>query len=437
MDQIKELLLNYGYIVIFGTLFLELIALPLPGEVMMTYAGFLVSQNHLSWLFCVIAAFLGTMAGMTTTYFIGRLLGRTFFHEYGHYFHMGPKQLEKASHWFEKYGDRLIVVAYFIPGVRHVTGYFSGISKLPYKDFALYAYSGGAFWVCVFISMGSILGDSWEKYHKLISSYLAIGGVIIAGIILLVLIYKYYREVIFNESMKVLKKAFVIFHSMGRMKIAIVVIGLLFVTIFAFAIESVQDYLTNQYDTFNAVIKYFTYRSFGHEWQGLFSGLGYITSNIGVVIIYAITLLWIYVHSKDKKLEYIFTTVAIGGGVALQAFLAKLFENSGVMRNLYLTSKTVFPGRESLIAISAIGFLTYMTIRHSGKVLTKALKISVAGVLIFLISIGDIYKGTLDPSSVIAGIEIGGAWLFLNIIFLEIFRVLPKVSTDGIEAKDS
>lgn len=430
MDQIKELVLNYGYIVIFGTLFLELIALPLPGEVMMTYTGYLVSQNHLSWVFCILAAFMGTLAGMTTTYFIGRVLGRTFFQKYGHYFHMGPKQMEKANQWFEKYGNRLIMVAYFIPGVRHITGYFSGISKLPFKNFALYAYTGGAIWVCVFISMGSILGDSWEKYHKLISSYLAIGGIAIAGIILLVLVYKYYREIIFRETIKALKQAYAVFHSMGKMKFAVVIIGLLFITIFAFAIESIQDYLTNQYDTFNTVIKYFTYRSFGHEWQNIFTASDYIPSTAGVFMIYLVTILWIYSHGKDKKLEYIFATVAIGGGVVLQLALAKLFEHSGVMKTLYFTSKTAFPGRDGLVAISVIGFFTFMTIRHSGKILSKALKISVAGFLIFLICVGDIYKGTLDPSSVLAGLEIGGAWLFFNIILLEIFRVLPNVSSE-------
>lgn len=434
MEQIKDLILNYGYIIIAGTLFLELIALPLPGEVMMTYTGFLVGQNQLNWLTSVIFAFLGTVAGMTSTYFIGRLLGRTFFAKYGHYIHMGPAQLAKANVWFEKYGDRLIVVAYFIPGVRHITGYFSGISRLSFKNFALYAYLGGAFWVCTFISMGSILGDSWEKYHALISSYLAIGGIVIATLIILALAYKYYKDRILAFGISSLKRSILVFHSMGRVKFVVATLGFLFIVIFAFAIESIQDFLSNQYDTFNSVIKYFTYRSFGYEWQPIFNVLNHFATVYFLAFAFVICILWIVRHGKDKRLEYIFAFITIWGGLGLQIFLSNLFANSGVMKNLYLVSKTAFPGREGIVAISTIGFLAFMTIRHSGKIMSKALKVLVAGVLVFMIGISAIYNGTLDPSSLIAGLEIGGAWLFLNIVLLEIFRVLPNVSSDQLKS---
>ena len=429
MEIIKDLLLNYGYIVIFGIIFLELIALPLPGELMMTYTGFLVGQNHLNWFVSIIFAFIGTIAGMTLTYFVGRFLGETFFAKYGCYFHMGPKQLNKAKIWFEKYGNRLILVAYFIPGVRHATGYFSGISGLPFKKFALFAYTGGAIWVCTFITIGKVLGDSWEQYHRQISLYLTVASVIISIIIILVLAYKYYREKIIRFVLDSLRKSVVIFQSMGRVKFVVAAVGFLFMIIFAFAIETIQDYLFNQYDTFNTVVKYFTFRSFGYEWQTIFNLFEYITSLYGLTIIFTMTVLWIYFHGKDKELEYIFSFITIWGGLVLQIILAKLFENLGPLTNLYNVTKTAFPGREGLVAVSTIGFFTFITIRHSIKYIPKAFKIVIAMVLVFLISSGTIYKGTLDPSSLIAGLEIGGAWLFLNIILLEIFRVLPKISS--------
>ena len=436
MEIIKDLLLNYGYIAIFGIIFLELIALPLPGELMMTYTGFLVGQNYLNWFLSIVFAFIGTMVGMTVTYFVGRFLGETFFAKYGRFFHMGPKQLEKAKIWFEKYGNRLIIVAYFIPGVRHVTGYFSGISGLPFKKFALFAYTGGAIWVCTFISMGKVLGDSWEQYHRQISVYLTVASVIISIIIILVLAYKYYREKIFRFVLDSLRKSVVIFHSMGRVKFVVAVVGFLFIIIFAFAIETIQDYLFNQYSTFNTVIKYFTFRSFGHEWQSIFNLFEYITSLYGLAIIFVLSVSWIYFNGKDKKLEYIFSFITIWGGLAVQIILAKLFENLVPLKNLYNVSKTAFPGREGVVAISAIGFLTFITIRHSIKYIPKAFKIVIAMVLVFLISAGTIYNGTLDPSSLIAGLEIGGAWLFLNIILLEIFRVLPRIANSTKSSSD-
>ena len=437
MEIIKDLLLNYGYIAIFGIIFLELIALPLPGELMMTYTGFLVGQNHLNWFVSIVFALIGTMAGMTVTYFVGRFLGETFFVKYGCYFHMGPKQLKKSKIWFEKYGNRLIIVAYFIPGVRHVTGYFSGISGLPFKKFALFAYTGGAIWVCTFISIGKVLGDSWEQYHRQISFYLTVASIIISIIIILSLAYKYYREQIFRVVLDFLRKTVVIFQSMGRVKFVVAVVGFLFIIIFAFAIETIQDYLFNQYDTFNTVVKYFTFKSFGHEWQTIFNLFEYITSIYGIAIIFTLSILWIYFNGKDNKLEYIFSFITIWGGLAVQIILAKLFENLGPLKNLYNVSKTAFPGREGVVAISAIGFLTFITIRHSIKHIPKAFKIVIAIVIVFLIGAGTIYNGTLDPSSLIAGLEIGGAWLFLNIILLEIFRVLPKIANISKSLNDS
>lgn len=194
MDVIKELLIEYGYIVIFGTLFLELIALPLPGEVMMTFTGFLVGEGHLNYYIAVLAAFSGTVIAMTCTYFIGKHLGQPFFVKYGHLVHFGPREMKIAADWFEKYGDGLIVVAYFIPGVRHVTGYFSGLTGLRFKEFAKYAYIGAGIWAVTFITLGRFLGANWEKYEKIFSRYFTIGGVLIAILILIGWRYRKFKH---------------------------------------------------------------------------------------------------------------------------------------------------------------------------------------------------------------------------------------------------
>jgi membrane protein DedA with SNARE-associated domain len=110
--------------VLFFALMLELLALPLPGEVLMSYTGFLVFQGHLNWTISVLMAGFGSSVGMTIAYWIGYKLGTPFFDKYGHRFHMGPERIEKTSTWFNMYGNKLLVIAYFIPGVRHITGYF-------------------------------------------------------------------------------------------------------------------------------------------------------------------------------------------------------------------------------------------------------------------------------------------------------------------------
>ena len=133
---------HYGYVILFLSLMLELIAHPIPGEFLMGYAGVLVFQGKLSWIISIIIAGIGSCTGMTISYWIGNKLGIPFshngnaddqIHKHGHRIHLGPDRLEKISKWFKNYGNKLLLIAYFIPGVRHITGYFSGITQISFS----------------------------------------------------------------------------------------------------------------------------------------------------------------------------------------------------------------------------------------------------------------------------------------------------------------
>lgn len=78
MDFITSYINQYGYIVLFLALMLELLALPLPGELLMGYAGVLAFQGHLSWVGSILVAGTGSMVGMTIAYGVGYKLGTPF-----------------------------------------------------------------------------------------------------------------------------------------------------------------------------------------------------------------------------------------------------------------------------------------------------------------------------------------------------------------------
>ena len=195
-----ELFNNYGYIVLLIALMLELIAFPLPGEALMTYCGYVIYEGKMNLTISILIATLGVCIGITLSYFVGKILEVSFFEKYGHYIHMDKNRLDKISIWFEKYGNKLLIGAYFIPGVRHVTGYFSGITEVSYKKFAVNAYIGAFIWTTTFISLGKVLGVNWERYHGLLKKYLLIGSLIIAVIIILIYIYKNYKQKIFKVA---------------------------------------------------------------------------------------------------------------------------------------------------------------------------------------------------------------------------------------------
>lgn len=191
LSYIQELFTKYGYSVLFFGLLLEFIALPFPGETTMAFAGFLSYTGKLDFITLIAIAFAGTTIGMTLTYFIGLKAGLPFIQRYGKWFLFSQAKFEKTQMWFEKYGSILIFVGYFIPGVRHFTGYFAGIIALPFRKFALYAYSGALFWVVLFLGIGRVFGPQWIGIFHLFELYALwiISGA--AGIVAFIVIYRY------------------------------------------------------------------------------------------------------------------------------------------------------------------------------------------------------------------------------------------------------
>lgn len=195
LKWIEELFASYGYSVLFFGLLLEFIALPFPGETTMAFAGFLSYTDRLDFIVLIAVAFAGTTIGMTITYFIGLKAGLPFIQRYGKWFLFSPAKLEKTQRWFERYGSILVSIGYFIPGVRHFTGYFSGIIALPFRKFALYAYSGALLWVVLFLGIGKIFGPQWMGIFHLFELYALwiISG--IAVIAVLILLYRYRQPI--------------------------------------------------------------------------------------------------------------------------------------------------------------------------------------------------------------------------------------------------
>lgn len=193
MQIIIDLINNYGYIILFSALVFELIAFPLPGEIMMTYFGFLVYESKMNWIISILVATAGASLGITISYFAGTKLGEGFFKRYGPYIHLHPERLEKTSIWFKSYGNKLLIIAYFIPGIRHITGYISGITEISYKKFALNAYLGALLWSSTFISLGKLLGRNWDHFHGYIKKYLLIGSIFIVLVSILIYYFKKHK----------------------------------------------------------------------------------------------------------------------------------------------------------------------------------------------------------------------------------------------------
>lgn len=427
MQSITGLLNHYGYIVLLVALILELIAFPLPGEVLMTYCGFLVNQQKLNWFLSIIIASAGAIIGVTISYFVGKILGVKFFKRYGHYIHLGPDKLDKTSIWFNKYGNRLLIVSYFIPGVRHITGYFSGTTKTSYKKFALNSYIGAILWTTTFISLGKVLGTNWGKYHSIISKYLIIGGLIISLIIIIVYLYRNYKQQIIEFTIRILVNATRTFNSFGKVKIAIAGVAIAFLVLSALVIGVTQDFLAHEFNQFDTIVTYLVKTIFTGNWRYAMNLFNNITSLMLIPVTICIIIL-IILKNIDKFIEIKFTFLVIGGGEALQAVLRLIFRRLGPSGlSLVGTIKYTFPSEQSLMAIVTYGFLCFLILRHTKRAWIGTASVVVTIIICFIGGLSPLFYHIEYPSDVYAGYIFGGVWLTLNIVLLEIYRILPKI----------
>jgi membrane protein DedA with SNARE-associated domain len=428
LQSILELINHYGYIILFSALVLELIAFPLPGELMMMYCGFLVYDSKMNLIISILVATAGAIVGITISYFIGAKLGARFFEKHGSHVHLGPKRMETISKWFKSYGNRLLILAYFIPGVRHITGYFSGITKISYRRFALNAYLGAFIWTATFISIGKVLGPNWEKFHSYISKYLIIGSVGISIILISIYVYKNHKTQIIESTYKMLNRIISIFHSMGKIKVAMAIIAVAFLGFFVLVIGVIQDYLAHEFNQFDIVVSYLIKAIFTTKWSN-FIGFFQVITSIKILVMLAILIsIWIIKINKNRILEIEFLFIVIGGGEVLQFALRHIFRRLGPSSiKIMESSLYTFPSYEALMAIVTYGFFTFLIIRHIKKAWAKTAIIIITLIICVFAGISPIFFQTEFPSDVYAGYIFGGVWLTINIILLEVYRILPKI----------
>ena len=194
LEVVEELFAQFGYLVLLFGLPLDFIAFPIPpGNTTLTYTGYLSYKGILIWLPALIMAFVGSVLGVTITYYIGYIVGMPLMEKYGKFLSLKPSSLDKTRSYYEKYGNKLLLIGFFIPGIRQFIGYFIGIIRVPYGTFALYAYTGLLSWVTVFFSIGLIFGDQWQNAFTIVERYLKYIFIIL-GFALLCFIFLKFRK---------------------------------------------------------------------------------------------------------------------------------------------------------------------------------------------------------------------------------------------------
>jgi membrane-associated protein len=128
-----------------------------PGDSLLFTAGFLASQNYLNIAILAFGAFICAILGDSVGYWFGRKVGpRIFNREDSFFFH--KKHIERAQNFYDKYGNKTIFLARFVPVVRTFAPIVAGVGQMKYKNFILYNIAGGLVWSLLLIFSGYFLG---------------------------------------------------------------------------------------------------------------------------------------------------------------------------------------------------------------------------------------------------------------------------------------
>jgi membrane protein DedA with SNARE-associated domain len=149
---------QYGYPAIFLLLVGGIVGLPVPDQLLLVVSGYLILTKSLSFAPTILAAVLGSICGISLSYVIGRLSG-----SYLAKTRFACGRLEKARYYFERFGGWTLILGYFVPGIRNLIGFTSGMTRMKPRRFAPFAYFGAVVSSVTCLALGYFLGSqaSW------------------------------------------------------------------------------------------------------------------------------------------------------------------------------------------------------------------------------------------------------------------------------------
>jgi membrane protein DedA with SNARE-associated domain len=153
--------MGYGGIVLLMAI--ESACIPLPSEIIMPFAGFLVSKGEMSLLGIALAGAIGCVLGSIPAYYVGMFGGRPLVEKYGKYVLISHKDLDMADRWFATNGEIIIFIARLLPAVRTFIAFPAGVARMNMPKFISYTFVGSFIWCLVLGYAGMKTGEHWEN----------------------------------------------------------------------------------------------------------------------------------------------------------------------------------------------------------------------------------------------------------------------------------
>lgn len=414
---------QYGYVGLFLIVGISILGLPVPDEFLMTFVGFLTYSGQLNTVSAILFAAMGCCTAVTIEYLLGLFFQQKVLVLLKK--HAGSSKIEKVLNWYHQHGGKLLTAGYFIPGVRHISGYVAGMSRMSYRKFATFAYLGAFLWTTLFISLGRILGSRWETLMPIIHRYSRILGITTIVFILIVfLFYKNHDRIIswLQNKLSILLSRY---QSLGKRRFIVLVGVISFMTLFIILMGLIQDLVfheVGEFDNFVVSLLEVTSSPLVINLMRMVNALG-----IHIILMFWFLLAALVVRNRTKLWTHVLPlAVAWGGGTVIDYLFRFFFrgENVDIFKNL---TPLQAPSSGFLIAaLSFYAFLGYFIGRNQSRFIQISIIIS-EFVLMFLLAISPIYLRIHTPSAMVTALTVSGLWAFVCVFVYEFSLYRNKV----------
>ncbi len=190
---LHDFFLTHGYWALALTLLLENAGVPLPGETMLLFAGFLAFEHEgLNLGIIIVVGTLACTLGDNLGYWIGNRGGRRLLLRYQKVFRVPDERIARGEKLFERFGPATVFFARFVFGMRILAGPLAGVLCMQWRRFVLFNFLGAVIWVTVISCAGYLFGQHWQRLLRIVGQVNA--AVFVVAAILVLLVWWRYRK---------------------------------------------------------------------------------------------------------------------------------------------------------------------------------------------------------------------------------------------------
>lgn len=193
MEYIISFMETYGYAAMFMAMVLENANVPIPSEIVLGFAGYLIAQGIFELHTTMVVGILAGIVGSILSYWMGEFGGRPLLLKYGKYVFFNEHKFELAEKMFNKYGGVAIFFGRLLPGVRTFISFPAGMARYSLWHFIVWTILGTIPWTILLVYLGKVLGENWKDLIEYNHEFLVI-MIIVFAIVAVVIGYKYYKN---------------------------------------------------------------------------------------------------------------------------------------------------------------------------------------------------------------------------------------------------